>query len=67
LGATHADYRDWLVEELAAFGEPVDLVGHDVGGGHVVNVVLSPQVAARVAAGQDEGLGWSSTVWVIGG
>jgi len=40
-GATHADYRDWLVEELTAFDEPVDLVGHDVGGGHVVNVVLS--------------------------
>jgi pimeloyl-ACP methyl ester carboxylesterase len=40
-GATHTDYRDWLVEELTAFGEPVDLVGHDVGGGHVVNVVLS--------------------------
>ncbi|MEV6641443.1 alpha/beta hydrolase [Amycolatopsis sp. NPDC051371] len=40
-GATHADYRDWLVEELVAFGEPVDLVGHDLGGGHVVNVVLS--------------------------
>ncbi|MEU5263795.1 alpha/beta fold hydrolase [Amycolatopsis sp. NPDC021455] len=40
-GATHADYRDWLAGELAAFGEPVDLVGHDVGGGHVVNVVLS--------------------------
>jgi pimeloyl-ACP methyl ester carboxylesterase len=40
-GATHADYRDWLVAELTAFGEPVDLVGHDVGGGHVLNVVLS--------------------------
>jgi pimeloyl-ACP methyl ester carboxylesterase len=40
-GATHGEYRDWLAGELAAFGEPVDLVGHDVGGGHVVNVVLS--------------------------
>ncbi|MET8851238.1 alpha/beta fold hydrolase [Amycolatopsis sp. NPDC004625] len=39
--ATHAGYRDWLAAELAAFGEPVDLVGHDLGGGHVVNVVLS--------------------------
>lgn len=39
--ATHAAYRDWLVSELTKFGEPVDLVGHDVGGGHVVNVVLS--------------------------
>ena len=40
-GATQAEYRDWLVEELTALGEPVDLVGHDWGGGHVVNVVLS--------------------------
>jgi pimeloyl-ACP methyl ester carboxylesterase len=40
-GATQADYRDWLVEELTALGESVDLVGHDWGGGHVVNVVLS--------------------------
>jgi pimeloyl-ACP methyl ester carboxylesterase len=40
-GATQADYRDWLVEELTALGEPVDLVGHDWGGAHVVNVVLS--------------------------
>lgn len=40
-GATHADYRDWLVGELSTLGEPADLVGHDLGGGHVVNVVLS--------------------------
>ncbi|NBH08592.1 alpha/beta fold hydrolase [Amycolatopsis sp. SID8362] len=40
-GASRADYRGWLLGELEAFGEPVDLVGHDLGGGHVVNVVLS--------------------------
>lgn len=39
--ATPAGYRDWLAGELAAFDEPVDLVGHDVGGIHVLNVVLS--------------------------
>lgn len=39
--ATPAGYRDWLAGELAAFGEPVDLVGHDFGGIHVLNVVLS--------------------------
>lgn len=38
--ATHLDYRDWLEGELAAFDEPVDLVGHDWGGGHVVNVAM---------------------------
>jgi pimeloyl-ACP methyl ester carboxylesterase len=39
--STQGGYRDWLAGELAAFGEPVDLVGHDWGGAHVVNVVLS--------------------------
>jgi pimeloyl-ACP methyl ester carboxylesterase len=34
-------YRDWLVAELEAIGRPVDLVGHDWGGGHVVNVAMS--------------------------
>ena len=26
-------YREWLTAELEALGEPVNLVGHDVGGG----------------------------------
>lgn len=39
-GATYLDYRDWLERELDNIGEPVDLVGHDWGGGHVVNVVM---------------------------
>ncbi len=37
-GATSDDYAAWLVGELESFGEPVDLVGHDWGGGHVVRV-----------------------------
>ncbi|NLD75067.1 MAG: alpha/beta fold hydrolase, partial [Acidimicrobiales bacterium] len=32
-GATKDDYADWLVGELAAIDEPVDLVGHDWGAG----------------------------------
>lgn len=39
-GATHSEYRDWLEAELSRFSEPVDLVGHDWGGGHVVNLVM---------------------------
>ncbi|HEY3472530.1 MAG TPA: alpha/beta hydrolase, partial [Amycolatopsis sp.] len=35
---TVSAYRDWLVAELTALGEPVDLVGHDVGGSTVVSV-----------------------------
>jgi pimeloyl-ACP methyl ester carboxylesterase len=30
-GATKEEYVDWLVRELEAVGEPVDLVGHDWG------------------------------------
>jgi pimeloyl-ACP methyl ester carboxylesterase len=40
-GATVGEYRDWLIGELTRFTEPVDLVGHDWGGGHVLNVVMS--------------------------
>ena len=40
-GATIGDYRDWLVGELEAMGEPVDLVGHDWGGGHVLGVAMT--------------------------
>ena len=40
-GATVGEYRDWLVGRLEAFDGPVDLVGHDWGGGHVVNVAMS--------------------------
>jgi pimeloyl-ACP methyl ester carboxylesterase len=39
-GATHLEYRDWLIGELEQFGGPVDLVGHDWGGGHVMNAVM---------------------------
>ena len=37
-GATADDYAAWLVGELETGREPVDLVGHDCGGGHVARV-----------------------------
>jgi pimeloyl-ACP methyl ester carboxylesterase len=40
-GATVEEYRDWLIAELEAFGSPVDLVGHDWGGGHAVTVAMA--------------------------
>jgi pimeloyl-ACP methyl ester carboxylesterase len=49
-GATFRDYRDWLEAELEALGAdetPVDLVGHDWGGGHVVNVMMHRPELAR--------------------
>ena len=39
--ATRQEYLDWLVAELEPIGEPVDLVGHDWGGGHVMGVALA--------------------------
>lgn len=38
--ATPEGYRDWLIMELEGFAQPVDLVGHDWGGGHVINVAM---------------------------
>jgi pimeloyl-ACP methyl ester carboxylesterase len=43
-GATVAEYRAWLVDELVGLGaadDPVDLVGHDWGGGHVLGVAMT--------------------------
>lgn len=40
-GATVIDYREWLIGELERFERPVDLVGHDWGGGHTVNVAMT--------------------------
>lgn len=37
---TYLAYRDWLEQELERIEGPIDLVGHDWGGGHVVNVVM---------------------------
>jgi pimeloyl-ACP methyl ester carboxylesterase len=39
--ATMDGYRDWLVAELESIGQPVDLVGHDWGGGHALNVAMT--------------------------
>ena len=39
-GATADDYAMWLIAELEAMGRPVDLVGHDWGGGHVLRVAM---------------------------
>lgn len=39
--ATRVEYLNWLIAELEAIGEPVDLVGHDWGGGHVAGVALT--------------------------
>ncbi|MCH7789315.1 MAG: alpha/beta hydrolase [Acidobacteria bacterium] len=34
--ATQLSYRDWLIERVESYGEPVHLVGHDWGSPHVM-------------------------------
>ena len=33
-------YRDWIAGELEKLAQPVDLVGHDWGGGHVMRIAM---------------------------
>lgn len=33
-------YRDWLADGLKKLAQPIDLVGHDWGGGHVVRIAM---------------------------
>jgi len=37
----YLDYRDWLVDTLGHIDGPIDLVGHDWGGNHVVNAMMA--------------------------
>jgi pimeloyl-ACP methyl ester carboxylesterase len=39
-GATADEYAVWLASELEQQGAPVDLVGHDWGGGHVMRIAM---------------------------
>ncbi len=61
--ATFLAYRDWLEAELERFDEPVDLVGHDWGGGHVVNVVMHRPELVRSWASDVVGLFDPDYVW----
>lgn len=61
-GATKEEYVDWVIAEIGKIGAPVDLVGHDWGGGFSVRVAsLRPDLlrswvsdAAGLADGQFE-------------
>jgi pimeloyl-ACP methyl ester carboxylesterase len=61
--ATYLAYRDWLEAELEAIGEPVDLVGHDWGGGHVVNVAMHRPELVRSWASDIVGVFDADYVW----
>ena len=61
--ATYLAYRDWLEGELAQIDEPVDVVGHDWGGGHVVNAVMHRPELVRSWASDAVGLFDHDYVW----
>jgi pimeloyl-ACP methyl ester carboxylesterase len=61
--ATYLDYRDWLEGELIGFDAPVDLVGHDWGGGHVLNTVMHRPGLVRSWASDVVGVFDPDYVW----
>lgn len=62
-GATMLEYRDWLEAELERIDGPIDLVGHDWGGGHVVNVVMHRPELVRSWVSDVVGLFDPEYVW----
>jgi pimeloyl-ACP methyl ester carboxylesterase len=62
-GATHLEYRDWLEAELERIDGPIDLLGHDWGGGHVVNAMMHRPELVRSWASDAVGLFDPDYVW----
>jgi pimeloyl-ACP methyl ester carboxylesterase len=56
-------YRDWLEDALERINDPIDLVGHDWGGGHVVNAMMHRPELVRSWASDSVGLFDSEYVW----
>ncbi|MDD7965738.1 alpha/beta fold hydrolase [Actinomycetospora lemnae] len=61
--ATVTAYRDWLIGELERFDRPVDLLGHDWGGGHVVTAVMQRPELVRSWASDALGLFEPDYTW----
>lgn len=61
--ATYLAYRDWLEDQLEGFGQPVDIVGHDWGGVHVVNMVMHRPELVRSWTSDVVGLFDPDYVW----
>lgn len=60
---TSDGYRDWLVAELGRFAEPVDLVGHDWGGGHVMRAATARPDLVRSLVTDIAGIGHPDYAW----
>src|SRR5215470_9972599 len=62
-GATMEEYAGWLVGQLERLGDPVDLVGHDWGGGFVVRVVSTRPELVRSWVTDAAGIGDVEFEW----
>ncbi|MEO8541848.1 MAG: alpha/beta hydrolase [bacterium] len=69
-GATSDDYVTWLVAEMKKIDGPIDLVGHDWGGGHVARIAMEHPELIRswvmdIAGCFDPGYVWhdAAQVW----
>lgn len=61
--ATSDWYRDWLIGELERFDAPVDLVGHDWGGGHAMRATAARPDLVRRLVTDIAGTADPSYVW----
>ena len=61
--ATVLDYRDWLISELERLEGPVDLVGHDLGGGLAVLAAMARPDLIRSWCSDAVGLFDPEYVW----
>lgn len=61
--ASVESYRRWLADALATVDGPIDLVGHDWGGGHVVNVAMTRPDLIRSWASDILGVFEPDYVW----
>ena len=62
-GATMEEYAGWLAAQLERLGNPVDLVGHDWGGGFVVRVVSTRPELVRSWVTDAAGIGDAEFEW----
>ncbi|MCL2393903.1 MAG: alpha/beta fold hydrolase [Acidimicrobiaceae bacterium] len=60
---TPAGYRDWLIGELERFDEPVDVVGHDLGGVFVILAVIGRPDLIRSWASDSVGVLHPDYTW----
>ena len=62
-GATADEYLDWLARALAELNGPVDLIGHDWGGVHVMRIAMEHPELIRSWVSDAAGAFDSAYVW----